>query len=446
MMRLAAFGLPALALTGLSLLAPQAFAQKTPAQENPGQEILRAPLRSVSVTGNQRIPEEKILAVLNLPLGQTVSRADFDAARERLTATRAFETVGYEYKLSAGGAGFDFTVDVHEVGEVYPYRFEGLGVPEETLRAALRAAEPLWGDEVPVNRLARYIDTIIQAGVKIAVTWKADESTGRETIVFKPAAVLPNLAEVRFAGNAVLPTSALLRPISDVAVGIPYTEKALRERLDTAIRPLYEARGRLRVAFPKIAVEPAEKVDGVVATVTIDEGQVYKLGEVKFTGALIGAAEADLQALAKLADLRKGDIANFDDVKSAVARVEKKYRDQGYLEANSKVQRDVHDDDHSVNLEIEIELGPQYRFGKLVIQGLDILSEPEIRKAWGPMEGQPYQPDYADTFLGRLRAEKVFDNLGKTSAEAHLNDAAKTVDTTLTFAAAEKVEEKFSHR
>ena len=104
--------------------------------------------------------------MLNLPTGRTASRADFDAARERLTATRAFETVGYEYKLSAGGAGFDFTVDVHEVGEVYPYRFEGLGVPEETLRAALRAAEPLWAMRFRSTVSARYIDTIIQAGVR----------------------------------------------------------------------------------------------------------------------------------------------------------------------------------------------------------------------------------------------------------------------------------------
>ena len=62
--------------------------------------------------------------------------------------------------------------------------------------------------------------------------------------MFQPVTVLPSVAEVRFTGNDVLPTAALLRPISDVAVGIPYTEPALRERLDTAIRPLYEARGR----------------------------------------------------------------------------------------------------------------------------------------------------------------------------------------------------------
>ncbi len=405
------------------------------------QEITEAPLKSIEVTGNREIPAERILKVLNLTIGAPVSRADFDAARARLALTGAFETVGYEYKLGANASGFDLTVEVREVGEVYPYRFEGLPIADDVLREALRAREPLWGDRIPITVTARYIDTIIQAGiqagVKRAVTWKMEEGpAGAPTIVFQPVTVLPNIAEVRFQGNSVLPTAALLRPISDVAVGIPFTERAVRERLDTAIRPLYEARGRIRVAFSKIAAAPAEKLDGVVVTVTVDEGAVYKLGEVRFTG----VPEGDAAQIARLADLRKGDAANFDDVKAAVGRVEKKYRDGGYLHVSSRVDRDVHDDDRTVNLSIALDQGTQYKFGKLTIKGLDLLSEPEIRKAWGQMEGKPYQPDYADAFLERLRAEKVFDNLGKTSAEPHVDETAKTVDITLTFKAPGKDE------
>jgi outer membrane protein insertion porin family len=404
-------------------------------QEPAPLEKTQARLESVRVTGNREIPAEKILAILNLKIGKTVSKDDFDTARERLSATGAFETVGYEYQLSADGAGFDFTVEVREVGEVFPYRFDGLPVADDVLMEALRAQEPLWGDRIPITATTRYVDTIVQCGVKDAVTWKVEEgSTGVETIVFQPVTVLPNIAEVRFKGNDALPTAALLRPISDVAVGIPYTEAALRERLDTAIRPLYEARGRIRVAFPKIAVEQAEKSEGVLATVTVEEGPVYRLGEVRYSG----VAEGDAAQLARLADLRKGDTANFDDVKAAVAKVEKKYRDQGYLHVSSKVEREVRDDDRAVDLAIALDLGAQYRFGKLTIMGLDILSEPEIRKAWGQMEGRPYQPDYADAFLDRLRADKVFDNLGKTSAERHIDETAKTVQTTLTFSGAVK--------
>lgn len=418
---------------GLAALTALRLGAQAPAKTAPAKT--EAPLESVRVTGNRQIPAEKILAVAALKLGELAAKSDFDAARERLVATGAFETVGYEYKPGATGGNYDLTIEVHEIDSVFPYRFAGLPVAESVLRDALREQEPLWGDQIPMTAVERYVDTIAQSGVKMAVTWKLEEvSPGAMAIVFQPAATLPSIAEVRFEGNDALPAATLIRPINDVAIGVPYTEKALRERLDAAIRPLYDARGRIRVAFPKIAVEKAEKVDGVVATVTVEEGPVYRLGDVRFSG----VADAEAAQLARSADLHKGDPANFDDVRAAVERVEKKYRGNGYLHVASQVNREVHDDDRSVNVTIALDLGAQYRFGKLTIKGLDLLTEPEIRKAWGQMEGRPYQPEYANEFLDRLRAEKVFENLGNTSAEPHIDERSKTVDVTLTFSGAAK--------
>jgi outer membrane protein assembly factor BamA len=188
------------------------------------------------------------------------------------------------------------------------------------------------------------------------------------------------------------------------------------------------------VAFPKLVVEKAEKVDGVNVTVTVEEGPVYLLGEVS----VAGVAAPEGAELLRLADLKKRDTANFDDVRAAMERIEKKYRDNGYLHVSSHVDRDVDDTAHAVNVTMALDLGAQYRFGKLEIKGLDILSEPEIRKGWGQMEGRPYQPGYANAFLDRLRSEKVFENLGKTAAEPHVDEGSKMVDVTLTFSGAGK--------
>jgi outer membrane protein insertion porin family len=408
-----------------------------------GQEETGHPLQSLRVAGNRAIPAEKILAVSGLKTGTVVTKADFDAARQRLDATGAFVTVGYEYKPAASGSasgpasGYDAVIEVHEIDNIFPYRFEDLPKPDNVLREALRAQEPLWGDEIPYEAIERYVDTITQTGVGIAVTAKLERlpAVGL-TIVFQPASTLSNIAEVRFEGNDALPAALLLRAINDAAIGIPYTEKALREALDTAVRPLYEARGRIRVAFPKLAVERAKKLDGVDVTVTVEEGSVYTLGEVSFTG----VDPSETAGLLRSADLRKRDTANFDDVRAAVERIEKKYRESGYLHVSSRVDRDVHDAERVVDVTVVLDLGPQFRFGKLEIKGLDILSEPEIRKAWGQMEGRPYQPGYADAFLSRLRAEKVFDNLGKTLAEPHIDESSKTVDVTLTFSGVGKAD------
>src|ERR1700678_4231956 len=146
------------------------------------------PLESLRIAGNRAIPAEKILALCGLKTGQMVSRADFDMARQRLDATGAFVTVGYEYKASASGSGtgYDAVIEVHEIDNIYPYRFEDLPKPDNVLREALRAQEPLWGDEIPVEAIERYVDTITQQGVGIAVTARMQAAPeGGLAIVFR---------------------------------------------------------------------------------------------------------------------------------------------------------------------------------------------------------------------------------------------------------------------
>jgi outer membrane protein assembly factor BamA len=399
------------------------------------------PLESLRVAGNRQIPAERIVKASGLTIGGPVQKADFDAARERLLATQAFSNVGYEYKPSADAKGFDGLIEVQEANDLFPYRFEDLPAPDAALREVLRKVEPLFEERIPATApmLARYTHAIEQllensGNAEFQVAGKLNaETPGELAVLFRPAVARPNIAEVRFVGNEAVPTARLLRTINDVAVGIPYTEAALRQRLDAAIRRVYEARGRIRVSFARISAEKAAKVDGLVVTVAVNEGPVYNLGAVRFTGAPSG----DAAQIEKVADFRKGEVANFDEVNLGLERVYKRLRGSGYLHATSKVTRDIHDDNHTVDLAIALEPGPRYVFGKLDLNGLDILTEPAIRKMWGTMEGKPFNPEFPDAFLARVREEGVLDNLGKTRSETHIDEASKSVGVTLYFSGAD---------
>ncbi len=72
----------------------------------------------------------------------------------------------------------------------------------------------------------------------------------------------------------------------------------------------------------------------------------------------------------------------FDEVKAAQERIRANQRRQGHLGASSKVARDVNDTEHTVAMEFQIDPGPLYTLGKLDIVGLDVVTEPEIRKMW----------------------------------------------------------------
>jgi hypothetical protein len=80
-----------------------------------------------------------------------------------------------------------------------------------------------------------------------------------------------------------------------------------------------------------------------------------------------------------------------------------------------------------------VDPGARYAFGKLTIDGLDIIGEPAILKMWGDREGKPFDAAFPDAFLKDVRDQAIFDNLGQTSSSTKVNEEAKTVGVTLTF-------------
>ena len=107
------------------------------------------PLEKLTITGADRIQTDRIVSVLGLKIGEPVTKANFDAARERLVGSGAFENVGYEFKPSAKKTGYEATFQVMEILQMFPYRFEDLPASDADLQAAIHAQEPLFADQIP---------------------------------------------------------------------------------------------------------------------------------------------------------------------------------------------------------------------------------------------------------------------------------------------------------
>ena len=393
------------------------------------------PLETFRVEGNRRIDSQRILAASGLKIGASVQKADFDAARERLLESGAFESVGYSYKPSASNKGFDAAFQVVEVSMLYPYRFEELPGSGAALRAALHKQEPLLDDRIPatpqvLNRYTAAIHQFFDGKVEAKAEVTAD--SGTLEIVFRPPGERARISEVSFTGSRAIAAEVLAGKLATAAVGIAYSESLFRRVLDSAIRPLYEELGYVRVTFPEITVKKAENNEGVAVTIAVSEGQQYKLGTVQLAG--LGADEID--SLDKATDWHKGETVNFANVEAALEKIRQRQRVLGYLRAATQVDRDIRDQDHTVNLTVHIDRGPQFTLGKLSIQGLDLISEPAVRKMWKIDPGKPFEDGYPEAFLARLRADGVFDNLGKTSAQSDIHEDSHTVDVTLIFSGA----------
>jgi outer membrane protein assembly factor BamA len=399
----------------------------------------RWPIAGLAVEGTHNFTREQVLAVAGLKIGQIAGRPEFDAARDRLIASGAFETVSYKFTAAPNG-GYQAVFQVTEIEQVYPVRFEELHVSERDLVAALKTKDPLFAKGIlpatqPVfQRYQKWVEEYLAAmGIheKIAGTVMPDRP-GEFAIVFYPARALPAVAMVTFEGNRVVPQEVLKDAIMSVAVGAPYTEDRFRELLNNAVRPVYEARGRVRVTFPKIQIETAKDVQGVNVTVTVDEGETYNLGKV----AIEPPTPLKPEELLKAGDFKTGDLANFDRVNEGLERIRKALRHAGYMQAEVTTSRHVDDDRHTVDVAVLVTAGQQYSMRRLTIIGLDLDGEAEINRIWTMKPGKPFNPDYPDFFLARVRSEGLFDNLGKAKAEFKVDEQAHAADVMLTFSGA----------
>jgi outer membrane protein insertion porin family len=405
------------------LAAPLAFPQ----------EKANFPLESIRIVGNEAIPAERIIAATGLKIGAPITRPEFNEARDRLLATGAFESVGFDYKGSAKDTGFDATFRVTETTPLYRFRFEELPRTEAELRDALRKQEPIFVDAIPptpqvMNRYSSALAKFLNNGTQVIGEVNSD-TPGELMIVFRPLGTRLNISEVNFQGNSVLDKVELWKAINPVAVGTPYSEPLFRQMLDSSVRLAYEEKGRIRVVFPKIETAKSADNDGIDVAVTVEEGPAYKLGDVSFKG----VTSREAPELNKLGNWAKDAVVNFAEIDSGIRRIQKSFREDGYLRVETPIARVVHDDTKTVDLTITIQPGPRFNMGKLTIKGLDILSEPAIRKAWRMNEGDAYKESYPDAFLAMIQSEGYFDNLARTGAEADLHEDTHKVDVTLTF-------------
>ena len=340
----------------------------------------------------------------------------------------------------------DAIFEVVEIPQVFSYRFEDLPATPEEMTAYLKQTDPLFAERIPatkefLSRYARALEAFLRTkGLQEAVSSQLVPDMGDKLVVlFRPDRPIPTISQVAFKGNEAIPSAVLQIAMNQIAMGATYKEDIVRQYLETTIRPIYEQRGRLEIKFTKVTAQPSPDNSGINVTIELVEGPSFDIGEIRLRGPV-----ADPKPLYQTMVLQPGDLANMTEVAAAVKRVRAHLVRDGFLKADAKFERKLRRDKAKplADLEVTVTPGAVYTFGKLNIEGLDILNEPQLRKMWGLEYGKPYNGEYAELFLNRIRDESLFENLGSTKAIPVPNEQTRVVDVTLVFGAAVKTPQK----
>ncbi len=250
----------------------------------------------------------------------------------------------------------------------------------------------------------------------------------RLMVIFEPRTPAPKIGRVIFEGMRVVPKGDLQKAMNDVAIGTPYTESNVQFLFENQARPVFEFHGRLRATLVKMSAAPVEGMSGVAVTLEVDEGPEYLLAGIEINGTPLSKQEIE-----ELGKWPLGKVANYSMIGVGMNKITARVRRLGYLKAKYSGQRKLDDGKKEVWLSLNYDLGPQYRFLKLNVKGLDLEGEPAVRKVYKAKPGDPFDPEYPDEFLKMVRSSGMFDFLGATKAEIRYDDREYTAEVTLDF-------------
>ncbi len=426
-------------LSAAALILLGAFgsaAQNTGPAKSAKREPPPGVIHTVSVKGNRLYPAAGIISESGLKTGDRATAATVEAARKKLLGTELFTNVADEYRFSSGNPpGYDVTFEVTENEQLFPMRFERLGVPPETIRQYLQEHVPLYSERIPgtqqvLNRYTAAVQELV-AKTNPAVKVKAQVSNDDPkelTVLFTTNAPAPTISQVQVSGNQAVDSGTILRAVNLVAVGVPLSDARLQMILDKAIKPLYAAKGYAAVTFPKIETQPSTSNLGVVVKVEIKEGPLFKFGSIRFRG-----NGMDQEEIRSNLPFKPGQTFNGDQVESFRIDLIHRMKRRGLLDANITSEPEADDTKRTVNVVYNVTPGAVYTFQKLDIRGLDINTEPAVAKLWGEKPGTPFNPDYPEFFLKRVKEQGILDNLSETKSDYSSDASSHNVTVYLTF-------------
>ena len=184
--------------------------------------------------------------------------------------------------------------------------------------------------------------------------------------------------------------------------------------LSEAIKPVYLQQGHLRVKLgpPEVRLtgDPNQKLPSQIPVyVPVVTGEVYHWKEIHWTGNTL-VSEFTLSGLLAV---KHGDVADGMQIEAGWDRVREEYAHRGYLEAKLDPAPAYDDQARTISYSVNIQEGPRFHFGKMVLTGISPAAERKLQAAWPFPAGAIFDKAKFEELLAKLQMhqEQVFGEL-----------------------------------
>ena len=245
----------------------------------------------------------------------------------------------------------------------------------------------------------------------------------------EPASARPVLD---FDGTKIFSKSELLE-LTNTCLdrAIDTTHPYESEQLDYCLRQvvsLMHGRGYLQAKLGQTLYQQNENV--LKATIPVEEGALYRVGEIKIEGPKV---LAPAQILAMIG-LNPGDTADGDKISAAMfERVKEAYGNLGYIQYTAEVTPSFHlkegAEEGVADFVIAIDEGKQFRIRSIKFTGGDNKTNELLRRELMVREGEVYNSDLFAKSIVRMNNTGLYDRIDpERDVEYQTNERAALLD------------------
>jgi outer membrane protein insertion porin family len=396
--------------------------------------------KTIQFKGAPEYSDQELMAAAGLKMGADLDSADMKGFAQKLMDTGLFENIGFKFD------GVDLVYTLVPSTNLYPVRLENLPLTSgKELDAALHQRFPLYHGKVPAEgglteQVRQALDEMLAAkGIQatVAASPYTDQKLMQVTAINYAITAPPvRIGEIHMEG--VSPEmQAEVKVVADHAMKAGYDTENSADNIERAFALLYTDEGYAAVKVHAVRsgnpVMAGEAID-VPFTVSIEPGKLYKLGAIHLpSGELLTLAEINKAAGAVSNSVEKQSVKEGVALRTALLYITGQYKAKGYMDCVVTPHPQYDDANGIVNYTLEVQPGPVYRMGKLIIQNSAEDLRAAMLAAWKMPAGavfnasaiQAYYSSQGNTPLGRTFAAAICKYELTTNSDTH------TVDVTL---------------
>lgn len=372
-------------LIGFTLLVSVPFVSSAQEGEN---------IQSVKVQGNKRIDESTILYYIKSKPGTVLSKKQIREDIEQIYSLGQFKDIRVETRETLKGLEVKFFVEeIPSIGNVEIIGADKVDANDIREKIGLKRGAT-FSDHLVMESNEEILKLYREKGYFFAKV-NIDIQSGQGNLVNITIRIKEGekvkIEKIRFSGNKSFPDKELRGQmetqkrtwysfLDDSGV---YQKDILK--LDMfRVEGFYHDHGFLRVKVLEPRIDINKKSREVHITISVEEGPQFRVK----TLVLSRDDAVSLSEIQKRTQTKVGDIYNVSLLRQDILTITDLYSQKGYAYADARPISSLNDEDHTVDLSIEVDKGKKVYVGNIEILGNIKTLDNVIRREFRLKEGE----------------------------------------------------------